>query len=62
MAVFGEAQVRVSEEDGSSVVFSSSVLEDGRTEVTSSDGRDFRARLGVDGELVASTHGVVVLG
>ncbi|ERH31512.1 glycosyl hydrolase, family 31 [Alloscardovia omnicolens F0580] len=61
LAVFGEAQVRVSEEDGSSVAFSSRVLEDGRTEVTSSDGRDFRARLGVDGELVASTHGVAVL-
>ena len=61
LAVFGKTQVRVSEEDGSSVVFSSRVLEDGRTEVTSSDGRDFRARLGVDGELVASTHGVAVL-
>jgi alpha-D-xyloside xylohydrolase len=55
------ASATVSEEDGSSVVFSASRGADGAVSVSSSDGREFRARLGITGETVASQGGRVVL-
>lgn len=52
------AKVTVNEIDGSSVCFSARKSEDGSIEVTSSDGREFSARLGSTGEIVASRGGV----
>lgn len=56
-----QAQVTVSDPQHKEVVFSAEKLEDGRITVASSDAREFSARIGVDGKLVHSEHGVVLL-
>jgi alpha-D-xyloside xylohydrolase len=55
------ATATVTEMDGSSVEFSASRAADGSVTVASSDGRDFRARLGINGSVVESQDGSVVL-
>lgn len=55
------ASATVSETDGSSVVFTARRTGSG-IEVSSSDGRAFRARLGSTGDIVAAGDGTVLLG
>ena len=55
------AEAVVTEINGTSVTFAARRTDAG-VEVTSSDCRAFRARLGVDGEIVTADDGVVVLG
>lgn len=55
------ASATVSEVDGSSVEFSAERTASGSIEVRSSDGREFKARVGAKGDVVASVKGKAVL-
>jgi alpha-D-xyloside xylohydrolase len=52
----------VTEIDGSSIEFVARKVDDGKIEVSSSDGRDFSARAGIAGDVVKSQGGVAILG